>query len=103
EDRYEDWISLHIRREAQWAAITEMVLEEGECDLTAVIFDGVDKLQHLCWRFLDPAVEAATDARFGARVQALCREYFTALDRHIARLVEVAADTTEILICSDHG
>ncbi len=24
-------------------------------DLVAVLFDGVDKLQHLCWRFIDPA------------------------------------------------
>jgi hypothetical protein len=24
-------------------------------DLTAVLFDGVDKLQHLLWRFIDPA------------------------------------------------
>jgi predicted AlkP superfamily phosphohydrolase/phosphomutase len=80
-----------------------MLLEEDDCDLTAVIFDGVDKLQHLCWRFLDPAVDAAAPPDFEERIESLCHEYFAALDGHIAALVETAGEGTEVILCSDHG
>ena len=34
---------------------------------SACMFDGVDKLQHLCWRFIDPACRPARPTRVGAR------------------------------------
>jgi predicted AlkP superfamily phosphohydrolase/phosphomutase len=103
DERYEDWIRLHIRREAQWASIAEMLLEEESCELTAVIFDGVDKLQHLCWRFLDPCVDPRAPAGFAERIEALCREYFAAVDGHIAALIQAAGEDTDVVVCSDHG
>jgi predicted AlkP superfamily phosphohydrolase/phosphomutase len=103
DDEYEAWIRLHIRREAQWAAITRLAVEEEHCDLVAVIFDGVDKLQHLCWRFLDPDSPTGADPEFEARVGALCTEYFASVDRHIANLIDAADDDANVVICSDHG
>ena len=32
-----------------------LLSEDGPADLVGIIFDGTDKLQHLCWRFIDPA------------------------------------------------
>ena len=49
QDEYEDLISLHIRREQQWFQVLRTLTQEDPCELTAVLFDGVDRLQHLCW------------------------------------------------------
>ena len=38
-------------------------------ELTAVIFDGPDKIQHLCWRFLDPEYAGSLEGDWaGARL-----------------------------------
>ncbi|HQX64159.1 MAG TPA: alkaline phosphatase family protein, partial [Thermomicrobiales bacterium] len=52
-EEYADWIRLHTRREQRWSEILRFLLAEDDIDLVGVIFDGADKLQHLCWRFLD--------------------------------------------------
>ena len=44
------------------------LMETEPADLVGVLFDGVDKLQHLCWRFIDPACRPAQpDARGSVR------------------------------------
>src|SRR5262245_2392257 len=53
EEDYEHLIKLHIRRERQWFDVVRYLMREEPAHLTAVLFDGVDKLQHFCWRFLD--------------------------------------------------
>jgi predicted AlkP superfamily phosphohydrolase/phosphomutase len=53
-EEYEDWIDLHIRRERQWFQILRTLIRADPCELMAVLFDGVDKLEHLFWRFLIP-------------------------------------------------
>ena len=65
KEEYEDWIQFHIRREKQWFEILRYLMQEDPCDLTAVLFDGVDKLQHLLWRFIDPALRAHAPIRLG--------------------------------------
>src|SRR5215471_12712600 len=54
-DEYKEWIELHIAREQQWLRVVQTLIHEDPCALTAVLFDGVDRVQHLCWRFIDPA------------------------------------------------
>jgi predicted AlkP superfamily phosphohydrolase/phosphomutase len=58
DDEYEPWIEMHIRRERQWVEIARHLIREEPSELTAVLFDGTDKIQHLCWRFIDPAMRA---------------------------------------------
>ena len=41
-------------------------------DLVAVMFDGPDKLQHLCWRFIDPACRPEEPSPWEAEIIALC-------------------------------
>lgn len=103
DDRYEEWIDLHTRREAQWARIAELLITEEEPDLMAVLFDGVDKLQHLCWRFLDPELFPHLPSAFERRVRECCLTYFRRLDDHIGRLVAAAGPDTHVVVCSDHG
>ena len=56
EDEYVEWVGLHIRREERWLEVLNYLSDNDPTDLTAVLLDGPDKVQHLCWRFLDPAL-----------------------------------------------
>ncbi len=44
QDEYEGWITLHIRRERQWFNVLRYLMQEDPTELTAILFDGVDKL-----------------------------------------------------------
>jgi predicted AlkP superfamily phosphohydrolase/phosphomutase len=48
EDR-ENWVKYHLPRERQWFRIADHLLREEAPELMAVMFDGVDKLQHQAW------------------------------------------------------
>lgn len=103
EEEYEEWIDLHIRRERQWGDIARFLFQEAPADFTAILFDGVDKIQHLCWRFVDPNAAATLSTEWDFRVRDKCREYFRELDRRIEELVTLYGDDTTVVIASDHG
>jgi predicted AlkP superfamily phosphohydrolase/phosphomutase len=102
-EQYERWVRLHLRREAQWAEIAVHLLTTDPSDLVAVLFDGVDKLQHLCWRFLDTSLFPARPTPWEQSIRDLCLGYFRQLDAHIARIVALAGDDATIVVASDHG
>jgi predicted AlkP superfamily phosphohydrolase/phosphomutase len=103
KEEYEDWIHFHIRRERQWFEILRYLMHEDPCELTAVLFDGVDKLQHLLWRFLDPSYLAPQPSAWEQRIRDLCRDYFRQLDEHIAAIVTMAGPEATVFLASDHG
>jgi predicted AlkP superfamily phosphohydrolase/phosphomutase len=103
-EEYADWIRLHMRREQRWAEILRYLLEDEEqADLVAVMFDGPDKLQHLCWRFIDPAMRPAAPTEWEAEIIGLCDRYFADLDEIIRDLVERAGPDATVVLASDHG
>src|SRR5207247_2326860 len=75
-ERHEEWIRFHIRRERQWSNVLHHLMTTEPWDLASVVFDGVDKLQHACWRFIDDV---------------------------IARGVGLAGSGTRVFLASDHG
>jgi predicted AlkP superfamily phosphohydrolase/phosphomutase len=103
KEEYEDWIRFHIRREKQWFEILRYLMQEDPCDLTAVLFDGVDKLQHLLWRFIDPAYVPTHPSAWEKRIRDLCLDYFRQLDRLIAETVAMAGPEASVFLASDHG
>jgi predicted AlkP superfamily phosphohydrolase/phosphomutase len=103
EEDYEQLIKLHIRREKQWFSILRHLMSEEPCDLTAVLFDGVDKLQHFCWRFLDPELFPASPSPIEVKIRNLCLEYFREIDRFLAEIVALGGPDTTTLLASDHG
>jgi predicted AlkP superfamily phosphohydrolase/phosphomutase len=103
KDKYEEWLRFHIRRERLWADVLQWILREEPCDLTGIVFDGVDKLQHLCWRFLDPALQSSLRSDFDRRIHELCLDYFRQLDDIIAEIVDAAGPDAGIVVASDHG
>jgi hypothetical protein len=102
-EEYEDWILFHIRRERQWFEILRYLMQEDPCDLTAVLFDGVDKLQHLLWRFIDPAYAPAHPSLWEQNIRELCLNYFRQLDELLAEAIAMAGPDASVFLASDHG
>jgi predicted AlkP superfamily phosphohydrolase/phosphomutase len=103
-EEYADWIALHTRRERRWFEIVRYLLAEDEgIDLVAVMFDGPDKLQHLCWRFVDPAFRLAEATQWEAEIAELCERYFRDLDGIVRDVVELAGPDPTVVLASDHG
>jgi predicted AlkP superfamily phosphohydrolase/phosphomutase len=100
---YEQWILLHTRREQRWFEVLRYLKQNHPTDLTALVFDGVDKLQHLCWRFIDPALSRKLTSAWEKQIHELCLHYFRQLDEFIADLVTSADRDTRTFIVSDHG
>lgn len=103
QDQHEEWIQRHIDREKQWFGIVRAVLERYPTDLVGIIFDGVDKLQHLCWRLLDPELAPRAPTSWEARVRERCLEYFRHVDGFLRELTGLAGSDARIFITSDHG
>jgi len=103
EDEFVDFVELHIRREQRWGEVLLHLMEEEPADLVGILFDGVDKLQHLCWRFIDPACRPAEPTAWERSLIELCERYFTSLDAMIGRLVEAAGPQATVVLASDHG
>lgn len=102
-DDYDPWILLHIRRERQWFNILQHQLINDPCALTGVVFDGVDKLQHLLWEFLDPRMEPVNPTKEFLRVREMCWDYFRQIDHFLEETVALAGPEATTLIASDHG
>ena len=103
ESEFEDWIRFHTDREAQWFSIAQFLMREEPCDLTAILFDGVDKLQHLCYHLLDPTLASRYTSQWAQRVRGLCLDYFRQLDRFLEAIVAAAGPGARVFMASDHG
>jgi predicted AlkP superfamily phosphohydrolase/phosphomutase len=102
-DNYDPWIDMHVKRERQWFNILRHQMINDPCPLTGIVFDGVDKLQHLLWDFLDPRLEPAKPSAEFLRVREMCRDYFRQIDRYLEEAVDLAGPQTTVIIASDHG
>jgi predicted AlkP superfamily phosphohydrolase/phosphomutase len=103
EDEYKEWIELHTRREERWFEIVSYLLREEPAELVGVMFDGMDKLQHLCWRFIDPGCRPEEPTPWEQEVMDLCDRYFRRLDAMLAELVALAGSDATVILASDHG
>lgn len=103
DDQLDDWVNFHITRERRWQATLLAVMVEDPCDLTAVLFDGVDRIQHLCWHLIDPATRADYTSPANTATRALVLQYFGELDGFIGEIVAKAGPEARVFIVSDHG
>jgi predicted AlkP superfamily phosphohydrolase/phosphomutase len=103
EDEYASWVDLHIDREQRWFEVARHLMHEEPAELIGVLFDGVDKLQHLCWRFVDPACRPPRPSAWERQMIERCERYFQMLDSIIAELVTLAGPEATVVLASDHG
>lgn len=97
------WIEHHIRRERVWISVLKHLTRHEPSDLTAIVFDGVDKIQHLAYRYLDPALRPDRPDEWERQVMAACERYFRQVDEVLAWGVEEAQRGARLFIASDHG
>lgn len=69
-------------------------------DVFMTVFFDTDRLLHQLWHYMDPDHPWRTDDEDRDWI---VRDYFTAVDRSIARLLACADDETQVIILSDHG
>jgi predicted AlkP superfamily phosphohydrolase/phosphomutase len=103
EEEYEHWVEFHVRREKLWFEITRYLMKHEPTDLTAILFDGPDKMLHMGYRFLDPKVFPETPTSWEVKMRDLCLDYFRELDGFIAEIVKLAGPEARVFMVSDHG
>lgn len=102
QDR-ENWVRYHLPREKQWFQIAEYLMSTEAPELMAIMFDGVDKLQHQAWAFLDPDCQNGECSSYHQRMRELCLEYFKQLDDFLEKLITAAGPEVQVFLASDHG
>lgn len=103
DEERENWVKYHLPREQQWFKVAEYIMREEAPDLMAVLFDGVDKLQHQAWPYVDPALQVGELSGFHKRMRELSLGYFRQLDSFIEKLVTAAGPEVQVFFASDHG
>jgi predicted AlkP superfamily phosphohydrolase/phosphomutase len=103
DGEFEPWITLQSERDAAWTELLCHLMETDPTDLTAVVFDGTDKLQHLFWRYLDPILYDPNSGEWDAHIREMCLNYYRQLDVAIKRLVTLSGPETNVIMTSDHG
>jgi predicted AlkP superfamily phosphohydrolase/phosphomutase len=103
EDELATWVEFHTVRERHWFEIARYLMQEEPCELTAILFDGVDRLQHLCYHLLDPGLASRASSPHAQQVRDLCLNYFRQLDGFLEQLVALAGSEARVFIASDHG
>ncbi len=99
----EEWVRVHTRRERHWFEIVRHMMTRRPTDLTAVLFDGIDKLQHVCWRFIDSRIFPARPSEEERRIRDLCLDFFRQIDAFLQEIDRLAGPEAHIVIVSDHG
>jgi predicted AlkP superfamily phosphohydrolase/phosphomutase len=102
-EEWAEWVDLHIRREQRWFEVLRFLMQEEPADLVGILFDGVDKLQHLCWRFIDPDLRPRQPTRWEREMIDRCERYFRSLDGLLAQIVDLAGPEATVVLASDHG
>jgi len=103
EAEHEPWIELQNARDRAWSELTCHLMKKDRTELTAVVLDGPDKIQHLFWRFVDPALEREESGDWYERIRDLSIGFYHGLDRNLKLIFDAAGSDTDILITSDHG
>lgn len=103
ENEHQGWIELQGRRDTAWTRLACALMEKDRTDLTALVLDGPDKIQHLFWRYVDPRLAHTLTEPGDEEITRLCQEYYRILDDNIRDLVTSAGPDTNVIFASDHG
>src|SRR5262245_52386326 len=103
EGEHDEWLDVQTERDETWTRLCAHLMKTDRTDLTAVVLDGPDKVQHLFWRFVDPALAQKEPDEWWSRLHQLTLAFYRRLDDNIRTLVEQAGSDTNIIFTSDHG
>ncbi len=97
------FVENHTRRERHWFKILSYLMDRKPAEFVSILFDGTDKIQHLCWPILSAWAEDAQEAQRGDPILAACLEYYGEIDRTLGWLMDRMEEDTHLLLVSDHG
>jgi len=103
ENQLDDWVQFHITREERWFQTMMTLMDKEPSELCSVLFDGVDRIQHLCWHLVDPATRDDYTGEAAARTRDLVLQYFRNVDGYIDRMIKAAGPEAQVFVVSDHG
>lgn len=103
ENQLEDWVNFHITRENRWFDILMTLMEEEPSELTAVLFDGTDRIQHLCYHLIDRETRGDYDTPDAIKTRDLALQYYRNVDGYIQQMIDKAGPDAQVFIVSDHG
>ncbi len=84
------------------AQVAHYLLTKKRPHLFFVLFDGMDRMLHFFWKFMDPdhpRYQASDVARFADAILA----YHQLIDRILSTFLDQIDDTTDLIVLSDHG
>jgi predicted AlkP superfamily phosphohydrolase/phosphomutase len=102
-EEYENWIRFHIQREKHWFEIMRYIMKNDPCNLTAIIFDGVDKILHIGLKYLHRETQPENPSPWEQQIRDLCLDYFRMVDGFLSEIVQLAGPDARFFITSDHG
>jgi predicted AlkP superfamily phosphohydrolase/phosphomutase len=97
------FVESQIQRETQWFKILSYLMAERPTELVSVVFDGVDKVQHLCWAELSSWLQSKQGTSHANPILTACLEYYREIDRTLGWMVDRMEPDTHLLLVSDHG
>jgi predicted AlkP superfamily phosphohydrolase/phosphomutase len=102
-DKLMNWVDYLKRKEKGWFAVARHLLEKTSCDLLVMVFEGVDRLQHMTWDLLDPEIPIDSLSSEERALRDYCLDYYRDLDSLLGQLVAIAGRDARVFIASDHG
>jgi len=85
--------------QAEREAMFFSALERARRGVVACVFDTPDRVQHMFYRYLDPARSEAAGGRHSGVIEELYRD----MDRVVGRALEYTDRDTALFVLSDHG
>ncbi len=103
DEEQEAWLHMHIERDTAWTQLITHLMKTDPTEVTALVFDGTDKLQHLFWNYIDPALVDPDPNEQYTHIRNLCLDYYRLVDNAIQTIVELAGSEANVIMTSDHG
>jgi predicted AlkP superfamily phosphohydrolase/phosphomutase len=92
--------ALHVLRQRR--RVLEGLLHLDPPDIVFVVLEAPDRLQHVYYRYMDPADELYESEGAG-QIRAHVLECFEAMDEIVGLLDDFAGSDGGVVVCSDHG
>lgn len=109
EDRQRIAVTEYLKRTLvgdaeKLAVLRAAVTEVPDAKLVAAYFNGVDVVEHLCWRHMDPASQRfPQDGPPLPELAGVIPAYYRFMDHVLARILSILPPTATLVVVSDHG
>jgi predicted AlkP superfamily phosphohydrolase/phosphomutase len=97
------FVESQIQRETQWFKILAHRMVEHPTEVVSIVFDGADKVQHLCWPELSSWIQNRQGTGTAGPILKACLDYYREIDRSLGWLMRRMEADSHLLLVSDHG